>query len=74
MVSRFFSNGPARILVVITVPFWKMQGKQNHELADLKRNLYERARIGTFPIGTTAILAVIFLAIFILTDLPVFRR
>jgi multicomponent Na+:H+ antiporter subunit D len=65
-VSRFFSNGPARILVIVTVPYWKMQGKQNHELTDLKRHLYERARIGTFPIGITAVLAVIFLAIFIL--------
>ena len=66
VVSQFCRNGPARILVEITVPYWRMQGKQDQELTDLKRNLYERARIGTFPIGTTAILAVIFLAIFIL--------
>jgi hypothetical protein len=65
-VRRFFSNGPARILVTITVPYWKMQGKHDHELTDLKRDLYERARIGTFPIGTTAILAVILLAILIM--------
>ncbi len=65
-INDWFNNGPARLLVAITVPYWKLQGRRNDELADLRRNLYERARIGTFPIGTTAILAVIFLGIFIL--------
>jgi len=61
-VNRFFNAGPARIIVIAMVPFWQLQGKPEEEIDDCKRDLYEQTRLGTFPVGITAFLAVVLLA------------
>jgi multicomponent Na+:H+ antiporter subunit D len=65
-VNHFFRSAPSRILVWLLVPIWKSRGADDASLSRLKADLYEKARVGTFPIGLTAILAVIFLMIFML--------
>ena len=57
-VNRFFNAGPARLLVVIMTPYWKLQGADVDTIDQRQRALYEQARLGTFPVGLTAFLAV----------------
>jgi multicomponent Na+:H+ antiporter subunit D len=61
-LNRFFNAGPARLLVLVMVPYWKIQGADRDTISDRRRQLYEQTRLGTFPIGVTAFLAVVLLA------------
>ena len=45
------------------VPVWKIQGTKKEVIDHRSRLLYEQTRLGTFPIGFTAFLAVVLLAI-----------
>ncbi len=44
------------------VPYWKIQGANSETVDDRKRQLYEQTRLGTFPVGVTAFVAVVLLA------------
>jgi multicomponent Na+:H+ antiporter subunit D len=61
-LNRFFNAGPARLLVLLMVPYWRVQGASTETVNDRKRELYEQARLGAFPVGVTAFLAVVLLA------------
>ena len=65
-VQHYFRSAPSRLLILVMVPVWKIKGVSKDVMAERQADLYEKARIGTFPIGLTAILAVIFIAIFML--------
>ncbi len=60
---HFFQHGPARILNVIMSPIWKARGYEGEALVDKRQEFYERTRLGAFPIGVTAFLAVVLLAL-----------
>ena len=61
-INHFFNAGPARLLVMFMVPCWKLQGMAPDLIDERKRRLYEQTRLGTFPVGATAFLAVVLLA------------
>ena len=63
-VNRFFNAGPARLLVILMVPYWKIQGTPEDEIDTRKRELYEQTRLGTFPVGIAAFVAVVLLGTF----------
>lgn len=65
-LAHFLQRGPARFLVAIKSPFWKLDGMDEATLRQEKAALYERARLGAFPIGFTAFLAVVLLALLFL--------
>ncbi len=62
-VNRLFNAGPARLLVLFMTPFWKLQGVDAELIDDRQRELYEQTRLGAFPVGVTAFLAVVLLAL-----------
>ena len=61
-MNRFFNAGPARLLVFLMDPYWRLQGADSETIRTRKRELYEQTRLGTFPVGATAFLAVVLLA------------
>ena len=62
-LTHFFKAAPSRILVGILSPYWKLQGYGPEEVVNRRREIYEQARLGAFPIGITACLAVVLLAL-----------
>lgn len=62
-LNRFFNAGPARILVLVMVPYWTIQGRRASDIDTRKRKLYEQTRLGTFPVGATAFVAVVLLGL-----------
>ena len=62
-LNRFFNAGPARLLVILMVPYWQIKGLPAEEIEDRKRDLYEQTRLGTFPVGVTAFVAVVLLGL-----------
>ena len=62
-LSHFFHTAPSRSLVAIATVYWKVKGIRGEELAEKQKSIYQEARLGTFPIGITAGLAVAFLAL-----------
>lgn len=65
-VNRWFNAGPARLLVLLMTPYWKLQGIDADLIDDRQRELYEQTRLGTFPVGATAFVAVVLLALLFL--------
>ncbi len=61
--SHFFKAAPPRVLVAILSPYWKLQGYGPEEMLGKRQEIYERARLGACPIGITACLAVVLLAL-----------
>ena len=61
--AHFFRAAPSRILVGILTPYWRLQGFGPEETVDKRQEIYELARLGAFPIGITACLAVFLLAL-----------
>ena len=61
-LNRFFNAGPARLIVLLMIPVWRFQGGNDETIDDRKRVLYEQTRLGTFPVGITAFVAVVLLA------------
>lgn len=62
-VNRFFNAAPARLLVIMMAPYWRIQGADADTIDKRQRALYEQARLGTFPVGITAFLAVVLLGL-----------
>ena len=62
-LNHFFRHGPARFLVMLMRPYWKLQGLGEEELVRREKALYVQAELGAFPIGITACLAVILMAV-----------
>lgn len=68
-LGRFFRNAPAEILGGLMVPYWRALGLGSFAIAERKEKLILRAKRGAFPIGITACLAVVMLAIIYLVAL-----
>jgi len=62
-LNHLSKAAPARLLVLLMTPLWKAQGFVDEALVEKKRAFYEDARLGAFPIGKTAIFAVILLGL-----------
>jgi len=62
-VNRFFNAAPARLLVLLMTPYWKLQGVDAELIDDRQRELYEQTRLGAFPVGATAFVAVVLLGL-----------
>ncbi|MDA0811287.1 MAG: Na(+)/H(+) antiporter subunit D [Verrucomicrobia bacterium] len=65
-LSGFFNDAPARVAVFVMVPVWASTGMNQNLLQEKKDALYNRVRLGTFPIGITALFAVLLLALMFL--------
>ena len=68
-LGEFSRNAPAEILGSLLVPIWMLCRLKPDEIADRKEKLALRAKRGAFPVGITACLAVIMLAIVYLVAL-----
>jgi len=62
-LSRFFKFGPLRFYVLVAEPFWTMKGATPDQRRQKRERIYSKGILGTFPVGMTAFLAVIFLFI-----------
>lgn len=62
-VIRFAEEGPTRLLAWILTPIWELSGTSKEQQAKLRADLRENAQNGVFPIGITACLSVVLLAI-----------
>ena len=62
-LGRFLQHGPARLLVALQYPIWRMSGLEGEALKDKRSAFYESTRLGAFPVGLTAFLAVLLLAL-----------
>ena len=62
-LNHFSRHGPARFLVMLMRPYWKLHGLSEEELIHREQALYIQAELGAFPIGITACLAVIMMAV-----------
>ncbi len=65
-LRRFFREAPSHIVAGVLMPIWMIQSKSRNEIEQKKQDLYEKARLGAFPIGLTACLAVLLLGILFL--------
>ncbi len=68
-LGRFLRTAPAEILGGLLVPYWMGIGLNSDEIAGRKAKLVLRAKRGAFPVGITACLAVMMLAIIYLVAL-----
>jgi multicomponent Na+:H+ antiporter subunit D len=59
----FFTSAPSRILSWLATPVWLAQGLNSAEREKRREQLFERGQSGAFPIGITAILAVVLLGV-----------
>ena len=62
-LSSFFASAPSRILSWLATPVWLAQGLNSAEREKRREQLFERGQSGAFPIGITAILAVVLLGV-----------
>ena len=60
---------PGRFLGLLMTPYWWMRRLSGDEIEENRRELYEQARLGIFPIGITVYLVVLALAILFLLEL-----
>ncbi|MFP6873279.1 MAG: Na(+)/H(+) antiporter subunit D [Verrucomicrobiales bacterium] len=58
-LNHLSKAAPSRLLVFVMTPLWKAQGFVGEALVEKQRAFYEDSRLGAFPIGKAAILAVI---------------
>jgi len=68
-LGQFFRTAPAEILGTLLAPYWMVIGLNGDAIAERKTKLILRAKRGAFPIGITACLAVLMLAIIYLVAL-----
>lgn len=61
-LSQLAQSGPTRFLGLLATPVWKAQNLSSEELAGKQQELERQSRAGAFPIGITALLAVLLLA------------
>ncbi len=62
-IGRLASEGPAKILILVMTPYWSAQGKKAGEQEQLRNEIRAGVDKGAFPIGITAWLSVLVLAI-----------
>ena len=62
-VAKFFDAAPSRVLSALCVPVWSAMGQNAEEIESKKKDIYMRGRRGAFPIGVTAFLAVLLMAL-----------
>ncbi len=65
-LSRIARTAPSRVAVAAMTPFWRAQGLRDEALEDKRQAFYEDARLGAFPVGATAIFAVVLLGLLFL--------
>jgi len=65
-LAYFLQHGPAKLVVVTMTPIWILRGVEGEELQHKQQAFYEDARWGAFPVGATAVFAVILLALLFL--------
>ena len=64
-ISHFCSHGPAHLILFIFTPLWTLQGMPENEINERRKKIYTKVEAGAFPIGITAVLAIIFIALFL---------
>lgn len=62
-IARHAQHGPSSLLESALIPFWRLQGLSDKALEEKREALRTRVRLGILPIGITAFLAVLLLAI-----------
>ncbi|MEM9479505.1 MAG: Na(+)/H(+) antiporter subunit D [Verrucomicrobiota bacterium] len=62
-LAQFFRNAPAHLLIGFAIPVWKTQGFTAAEIEEKRTAFFERSRLGAFPIGITAAIAVVMLGL-----------
>ena len=62
-MARFAADGPARLLNLLLSPYWTLKGRSLEEQQALRAEIRASVNWGTFPIGITAWLSVLVLAI-----------
>lgn len=62
-LAHFLQHGPARLLVALQWPFWNLDDVDQETLQKRRATFCERTRLGAFPVGFTAFLAVVLLAL-----------
>jgi len=72
-VCQFFESAPARLAIASMLPIWKVKGLSSEAVTDQKELIYRTVRRGAFPIGVTAFLAVVLLALLSIFS-EIFRR
>ena len=65
-VVKFFSAAPASIAVTFMSIVWASSGTNQDSLQQKRDDLYNKVRLGTFPVGMTAFFAVVILALLFL--------
>ncbi len=68
-IAEFFRHGPSYLATTALLPIWKMQGHSRDEIARRRDRVYQRCERGAFPIGITACLAVLLLALLFVVSL-----
>lgn len=62
-ITKFFTHGPSYLATTAMWPIWKLQGCTDEELSERRRLVYTRCERGAFPIGITACLAILLMAL-----------
>jgi multicomponent Na+:H+ antiporter subunit D len=62
-LSRFLEAGGPRLVSLVMVPVWRILGHDAERVAAERESLFRRAKVGAFPIGLTALLAVLLLGL-----------
>lgn len=62
-ICELAKDAPSRLLAGLMVPLWMIRGKSRAKISELQEDLFQTSQKGTFPIGVTAILAVLLLAL-----------
>ena len=65
-ISRMASEGPAKILILVMTPYWAVKGIDASHQKELRNEIRASVETGAFPIGITAWLSVLVLAILFL--------
>lgn len=62
-LCHFATEGPANLLTLILTPIWEISGTSMDQRGKLREDLRENVRKGVFPIGITACLSVLLIAV-----------
>jgi multicomponent Na+:H+ antiporter subunit D len=62
-IGRFAADGPARLILLLMNPYWTLIGKTQEQRSALSHDLKAGVEKGAFPIGITAWLSVLVLAL-----------
>ena len=62
-LCHFATEGPTNLLTLILTPIWEISGTSMDQRETLREDLRENVRKGVFPIGITACLSVLLIAV-----------